>query len=48
LFILLAAFLVLVSYLRGAAEMKRDIEARGYKAIYKDWHPLVEPAGVMR
>jgi hypothetical protein len=31
--------------------MKRDIESRGYKAIYKDWHPLNEhdlrkPGGV--
>ena len=33
---------------RDVAEMKQAIEARGYKAIYKDWHPLVEPVGVMR
>ncbi len=31
---------------RDVAEMKRDIEARGYKAIFKDWHPLVEQARV--
>jgi 2-iminoacetate synthase len=27
---------------RDVPTMKRDIELRGYKAIYKDWHPLME------
>ncbi len=26
---------------RDVPTMKRDIESRGYKAIYKDWHPLM-------
>ncbi len=28
---------------RDVQEMKQAIEAHGYKAIFKDWHPLVEP-----
>jgi 2-iminoacetate synthase len=27
---------------RDVPTMKKDIESRGYKAIYKDWHPLME------
>lgn len=35
-----------ISDTRDVAEIKRAIEARGYKAIFKDWHPLVEGAMV--
>ncbi len=31
-----------ISDQRDVPTMKRDIESRGYKAIYKDWHPLTE------
>ena len=35
-----------ISDTRDVAEIKRAIEDRGYKAIFKDWHPLVEGAMV--
>jgi len=31
-----------ISDQRDVPTMKRDIESRGYKAIYKDWHPLTQ------
>ncbi len=33
---------------RDVPQMKQTIEAHGYKAIFKDWHPLGEPASVVR
>ena len=30
-----------ISDQRDVAAVKQAIEARGYKAIFKDWHPLV-------
>ncbi|TAK34218.1 MAG: 2-iminoacetate synthase ThiH [Chloroflexota bacterium] len=29
---------------RDVSTVKRAIESHGYKAIFKDWHPLIEPA----
>lgn len=31
-----------ISDQRDVPTMKKDIESRGYKAIYKDWHPLTQ------
>lgn len=32
-----------ISDRRDVPAMKQAIESRGYKAIFKDWHPLLEP-----
>jgi len=36
-----------ISDQRDVPSVKQAIESRGYKAIFKDWHPLTKPGPAM-